>query len=190
VFKKFQHYIEHQCVPFHQKQSNQPYFTSLVFLLNNILLVFHLLNMFVIILFRLCPHESFKVWNFSTFLQKCSLIQDCASSLSHNFYFTPLHLHHPLVVLMPSPTPLWITHCHLHLCGWLYFYFNNVLLPYVHLRYWCFHKVLLRNFVSSNFSMNTGFINVSLGHVYYFAQKLNYRCSNYIYVLNYCLHKL
>jgi hypothetical protein len=49
---KFQHYIRHWCVPFHKKQSNQPYFRSLVFFLNNILLVLHLFNMFVIILFQ------------------------------------------------------------------------------------------------------------------------------------------
>jgi len=51
--------------------------------------------MFVIVLFHLCPHESLRVWNFNTFLQKCSFVQDCTSSFLYRFHFTLLYLHHP-----------------------------------------------------------------------------------------------
>ncbi len=74
--QKFQHYIKQQCLPFHQKQRNKPCFKSLVFFFNNIFPVLHLLNMLVIILFCLCPHELVKIWNFNTFLHKCNSIQD------------------------------------------------------------------------------------------------------------------
>jgi hypothetical protein len=59
--KKFQHHIEHRCFPPPHKQRNKPYFKSLIFFLNNILLVLHPLYMFVIVLFCLCPHESLRV---------------------------------------------------------------------------------------------------------------------------------
>jgi len=109
--QKFQHYIEHQCFPPHQKQRNKPCFRSPIFFFNNILLILHPLYMFVIVLFCLCPHESFRVWNFNTFLHKCNYVQDCASSLRYHFHFMLLHLHRPLLCL-----------CHyLHLYGLLYF---------------------------------------------------------------------
>ncbi len=94
--KKFQHYIRHWCLPLHQKQSNQPCFKSLVFFFNNILPILHLFNMFVIILFCLCPHGLLRVWNFNSFFQKCSFVQYYIS-FCYSFLFTPLHLHCPLL---------------------------------------------------------------------------------------------
>ncbi len=135
--QKFQHYIKHWRLPIQQKQRNKPCFRSLIFFLNNILPVLHQLNMLIIIVFCLCPHELVRIQNLSTFLQKCSSIQDCMSSLRYNFLFTPLHLHH-----------LSLCFCHhLHLYGWLYFCFNNILFPYVRLCCLCFHKMLFHNFV-------------------------------------------
>jgi hypothetical protein len=108
--QKFQHYIEHQCSPPHQKQRHKPCFRSLVFFYNNIILVLHPFYMFIIVLFHLCPHETLRIWNFNTFLQKCSSIQDCASSLHYHFCVMLLHLHQP---------SLCFCHC-LHLCGLMY----------------------------------------------------------------------
>ncbi len=96
-FHKFQHYIKHQCFPPHQKQRNKPCFRSPIFFRNNILPVLHPLYMFVIVMFCLCLHETLRIWNFNTFLQKCSFVQDYASSLCYRFCFTLLHLHQPLL---------------------------------------------------------------------------------------------
>ncbi len=93
--QKFQHYITYRCLPIHQKQRNKPCFRSSIFFLSNILLVFHLLNMFIMIMFCMCPHESVRIWNFNTFLHKCSSIQDCAFCFHYNFQFMPFHLRHP-----------------------------------------------------------------------------------------------
>ncbi len=57
----FQHYIKHRCSPIHQKQRNKPCFKSLVFFFINILPILHPLNMFIIIMFCLCPHESVRI---------------------------------------------------------------------------------------------------------------------------------
>jgi len=107
MYSKFQHDIKHQCLLIHLKQKNKPCFRSPIFFLSNILPIVHLLNMFIIIMFCLCPHESFRIWNFNTFLQKCSSIQDCASFLHYSFWFMPFDLD-PFVVLLPSLALLWI----------------------------------------------------------------------------------
>ncbi len=65
--------IKHRCLPVHQKQRNKPCFRSLVFFLNNILPILHLLNMFIMVSFHLCPHESLKIQNFYAFIQKCNI---------------------------------------------------------------------------------------------------------------------
>ncbi len=59
--QKFQHDIEHRCLPIHQKQRNKPYFRSPIFFLNNILPIFHPFNMPIIVLFCMCPHESLRI---------------------------------------------------------------------------------------------------------------------------------
>ncbi len=87
---------------------------------------------------------------------------------------------------------------HLHLYRWLYFYFNNIIFPYVHLRCSCFHKVLFHSLVFVQFfnehwiywcSSWSCLLSCTLTSSV-FVQKFNYRCSNSIYIMNYHLHKL
>ncbi len=59
--QKFQHYIKHPCLPIHHKLRNKPCFRILVFFFNNILPTLHLVNMLIIIMFYLCPHESIRI---------------------------------------------------------------------------------------------------------------------------------
>jgi hypothetical protein len=105
--QKSQHYIEHWCLPPHQKQRNKPCFRSSIFFLTNILPVFHSLYMFLIVLFRLCPHELLRVWNFNTFLHKCSFVHDCAFS-SLLFLLHVFASPSSLIVFLPLSAPLWL----------------------------------------------------------------------------------
>ncbi len=111
------------------------------------LLTFHLLNMPIIVLFHLCPHQLFKIWNFNIFFQKCSSTQDYTSSFHYNFQFTPFNLHRPSLCFYHCLHLCPLLYFHLHFCGQLYFHFNKVFLPCVLLHYLCFHKMLLHNFI-------------------------------------------
>jgi hypothetical protein len=115
--KTFQRNNRFRCFPTHQKQCNQLCYRSLSFFLNNILPILHSLDMFVIILFCLCPHESFKVWNSNTFFQKCNFVQYYKSSLSYSFQFSPLHLHRPLSCFHHHLHLRVVPYFHLHFCG-------------------------------------------------------------------------
>ncbi len=99
-----------------KNKRNKPCFRSPIFFYINIILVLHPLYMFVIVPFRLCQHETFRIQNFNTFFHKCSYLQDCTSSLRYRFFFTLLHLHQP---------SLCFYHC-LHLYGLLYFQLHFV----------------------------------------------------------------
>jgi hypothetical protein len=104
----------------------------------------------------------------------------------------------PFIVLLPLFAPLWIVVLPLHFCAWLYFHLNNVLLPCIHLDYLCFHKVMFHNFVfvwifnehwicwCSSWSCWLSCTPTS----YASTQKLNCKCSNFIYIMNYRLRKL
>jgi hypothetical protein len=132
------------------------------------------------------------------FFQKCSSIHDCAFFLCYNFDFTLLHLHRPSLCFYHCLHLRGLLYYHLHLYGWLYFHLYNVLLPYVSLCCMCFHKVLLHSFIFLWF-FNEHYIYRCSSWSYLFfytptsftsAQKFNYICSNYIYVLNYHFRKL
>ncbi len=96
--------------PIRNKGTN-PALEAQYFFRNNILPIFHPLYMFIINWFCLCPHKTLKIWNFNTFIHKCSFVQDCASSLHYYFDFTLLHFHQP---------SLCFCH-HLHLYGLLHY---------------------------------------------------------------------
>ncbi len=98
--QKFQHHIKHQHSPIHHKQKNKLQFRSPIFSLNNILLLFHMFNMLIIILFCLCAHESVRIWNLNTFLQEVSLCPGLRLFFSLHL---PIH-----TSPFPSPTHMWL----------------------------------------------------------------------------------
>ncbi len=80
----------------------------------------------------------------------------------------------------------------------MFFLWNNVLLLYVLLQCLCRHKMMLLNFIFFQFfnaqwiywcSSRSCLLSCMLMS-FTFAQKINCKCSNCIYVLNYHLHKL
>jgi len=104
-------------------------------------------------MFCLCPHESVRTWNLNTFLQKCSSIQDCVSSLCYRFRFTPLHLH-----------------CHyLHLCTFISTTFSSLVAICV---VYVSTKCCSTTSSSSNSLMNIRSIDVAHGIVCFFAHQL------------------
>ncbi len=187
--QKIQHYIGHRCLPIHHKQKNKPCFKSLVLFFNNILPILHPFNMFIIIVFCLCSLELVKIWNLNTFFQKCSYVHDCVSSFCYSFHFTLLHLHRPSLCFYHCLHLCGLLFSHLHLCGWMYFRFNNVFLP--SFVYTIYASTKCCSITSSSFvsSMNIVSIDVAHGPIYSFAcqlflllrKKLNCICSSFIH---------
>jgi hypothetical protein len=119
----------------------------------------------------------------NTFIQKCNSTHDFMSSLLYNPWRTHIDFHHP--ILMSMLTLLWmVTLSPSQLppfCLSTLFVLHILLLhSFVLLRFFNEHQIYYCSFWSflitctSTSSMST--------------QKFNYRCSNFIYIVNYCMH--
>jgi hypothetical protein len=152
-----------------QKQCNQPYFRNLVFFFNNILPIFHLLNMFVIILFHLCPQDcsgfriliffsrSVALFSIAFFLfvitfDSCRLISialRCGSTITYTF-----------VSCCTSTCTFVDSYCFVTMT---FFSLPSLYIVYASTKCCCTISS------SSNFSMNTKSINVPPSPIYSFA---------------------
>ncbi len=116
------------------------------------------------------------------FSKKCGFVKDCVSFHYCKFQLLPFNLHCPSLCFCHHLHLCGLLYFHLQLCGQLFFHLNNVLLPFILLRYLCFHTNCYSTTSSySNSSMNIESTNVVPSLVCSFAhQHFLLLCKNLI----------